>query len=196
MLENNFQRRKILDIGCGDVKLSKANEDFPGYSFEGDVTGLDFMETKIADVVCDLNKGKLPFKDNTFDIVYAHHVLEHIKNLLTLLPEIFRVLKKGGRFLIRTPHLSSAPNLSNLTHVVMFGYKTLDPFLLSENLNPIERNSQIEGGRFRLIKKKIIFGRIYRHLGLEYLANKHPDFYEGFLTFILPAREMHFELEK
>ncbi len=196
MLGNHIPGRKILDLGCGDIKLSKAGEDFPNYSFEGEVIGLDFMETKIADVICDLNKGKLPFKDKTFDIVYTHHSLEHVKNLLALISEVFRVLKKGGRFLIRTPHLSSAPDLSNLTHISIFGYKTLDPFLLDKDMSPVERNSQIQSEKFKLIKKKIIFGRIYRHLGLEYLANKYPDVYEGFFTFIFPAREMHFELEK
>ena len=45
----------------------------------------------------------LSFDNNSFDIVYASHVLEHIKNDRKALSEIVRVLKPGGVAIIPVP---------------------------------------------------------------------------------------------
>ena len=36
----------------------------------------------------------LPFGDNQFDVVYARHVLEHVKHYRKLVPEMARVCKR------------------------------------------------------------------------------------------------------
>jgi SAM-dependent methyltransferase len=46
----------------------------------------------------------LPFADNTFDIVHAHHVFEHLANPLTAVREAHRVLKSGGLIFIEVPN--------------------------------------------------------------------------------------------
>ena len=43
--------------------------------------------------------------DNTFDVVVSFQVIEHIKNDLGYLQEIYRVLKPGGLALITTPNI-------------------------------------------------------------------------------------------
>ena len=45
------------------------------------------------------------FEDNTFDLVVTFQVIEHIKNDLLFLREIFRVLKPGGRLILTTPNI-------------------------------------------------------------------------------------------
>ncbi|MEM4714257.1 MAG: class I SAM-dependent methyltransferase [Candidatus Nanoarchaeia archaeon] len=74
---------KILDIGCGlrKYKLKK----------NAKVIGLDVIKLPGVDVVHDLEKTPLPFKDNEFDIVIANHVLEHVKNLISVIHEIWRI---------------------------------------------------------------------------------------------------------
>ena len=89
----NLDKKLILDIGSGNEKLAGKHK-FPNYSFEGKTIGLDYIKSKETDVICDVNKEKLPFGNNTFDIVYAHHTLEHIQNVIGLINEVFRVLKK------------------------------------------------------------------------------------------------------
>ena len=59
---------KILDIGCGRNKRK-------------DAIGIDIVKLEGVDIVCNLEEG-LPFKDNTFDLVYASHILEHIHNFI------------------------------------------------------------------------------------------------------------------
>lgn len=46
---------------------------------------------------------KMSFSDNSFDFIYASHVLEHIKNDLEALSEIRRVLREGGVAIIPVP---------------------------------------------------------------------------------------------
>lgn len=45
----------------------------------------------------------LPFADNDFDIVICSHVLEHIKDDLKAMREIYRVIKPGGEAIIIVP---------------------------------------------------------------------------------------------
>lgn len=52
----------------------------------------------------NLNKEKLPFKDNSFDTVIAGEVIEHVENPSFLLREINRVLEDNGKLIISTPH--------------------------------------------------------------------------------------------
>ncbi len=181
--------KKILDLGCGNKKLAY-KQRFTDYSFEGEVIGLDLNRTKQTDIIYDLNECKLPFKNNHFDIVYAHHTLEHIKNIIEVILDVHRILKKGGYFLIRVPHVSYIDSLGDLTHIRLFSYSSLD-FIISGTHAQLKIKE-----RFKLINRKIVFGRLYRFMGVEFLANKFVNIYNGFLMGIFPAREMHWELKK
>ncbi len=53
----------------------------------------------------DLYDGTvLPFAQNSFDIVFSMHVLEHTKNVVQYLTELFRVLKPGGVLFLDLPN--------------------------------------------------------------------------------------------
>jgi SAM-dependent methyltransferase len=47
---------------------------------------------------------RLPFPENTFDVVLSHEVLEHVQNDREALAEIFRVLRPGGRLILFCPN--------------------------------------------------------------------------------------------
>lgn len=47
--------------------------------------------------------GKLPFKNNSFNLVICSEVMEHIKKEQTALRELVRVLKPGGKLVITVP---------------------------------------------------------------------------------------------
>ena len=46
----------------------------------------------------------IPYKNKTFDLVIANHVLEHVSDDIQALREIFRVLKPGGHAILQTPY--------------------------------------------------------------------------------------------
>ena len=47
--------------------------------------------------------GPLPFEDNSFDLVWASEVMEHVGDTARWLSEVRRVLTPGGRLLVTTP---------------------------------------------------------------------------------------------
>ena len=50
---------------------------------------------------------KLPYKDNTFDVVVSFHTLEHVQNVQKVLAESTRVLKRGGYLYAVVPNYGS-----------------------------------------------------------------------------------------
>ena len=59
------------------------------------------LESPIADVKADI--CNLPFEDNSFDVIFCNHVLEHIPDDKKAMQELFRVLKKGGFGIFQVP---------------------------------------------------------------------------------------------
>jgi len=65
------------------------------------------MFTAKCDVWADI-RNKLPFKNDTIDILYSHHVIEHLPDLYFHFQEMYRCLKKGGKIRVGGPNGDSA----------------------------------------------------------------------------------------
>jgi SAM-dependent methyltransferase len=59
------------------------------------------IESPIADVKADI--CDLPFEENSFDIVFCNHVLEHISDDTKAIQELYRVLKPNGMGVFQIP---------------------------------------------------------------------------------------------
>jgi SAM-dependent methyltransferase len=59
-----------------------------------------------ADISLNLSEEKLPFEDDSVDIIFSYHTLEHVPNYLHALSEIYRVLKNGGILLVGVPYVT------------------------------------------------------------------------------------------
>lgn len=55
----------------------------------------------IADVKADI--CNLPFEDNTYDVIFCNHVLEHISDDTKAMQELYRVMKVGGFGIFQVP---------------------------------------------------------------------------------------------
>lgn len=58
-------------------------------------SGLSFLQ---------MDAERIAFRANTFDVVSAFEVLEHVEHYDAFLKETHRVLKKGGTFIVSTPN--------------------------------------------------------------------------------------------
>lgn len=65
-----------------------------------DYTTADLI-SPLADVKADV--CNLPFQDNTFDVVFCNHVLEHVTDDAKAMSELYRVLKPGGLGIFQIP---------------------------------------------------------------------------------------------
>ena len=59
------------------------------------------LNSPLADVKADI--CNLPFEDNTYDLIFCNHVLEHISDDTKAMQELYRVLKKGGMGIFQIP---------------------------------------------------------------------------------------------
>ena len=88
---------KVLDLGSG---LGRASyHRFFQKSKNTEIIALDRL------LATDFEKDKLPYGDNSIDVILIFNLLEHIYNYSFLLSEIKRVLKSGGRIIGATPFL-------------------------------------------------------------------------------------------
>jgi len=95
---------RILDVGCG------TGANLLMLSRYGAAEGVDISEDALAfcrerglDHVKQGAGEELPYEDNTFDLVTAFDVVEHMDDDLAGLSEMFRVLRPGGHALIFVP---------------------------------------------------------------------------------------------
>lgn len=94
----------ILDLGAGAGK--KWPYDFSKHCSK--VVGIDkdprvVDNPNLSEAVC-LDFYKNNFKDNTFDIIFANNVVEHIAYPERFLAEVKRILKPSGYFFFKTPN--------------------------------------------------------------------------------------------
>lgn len=59
-------------------------------------------------------ESKLPFQDQSFDLVFHHDVVEHVNSPFLFLSEQYRVLKPGGSLILSTPNLLRPFNIMRL----------------------------------------------------------------------------------
>ena len=101
--KSKIQNPKLLDVGCGTGGNLEMLEKF-GRAEGVDVSddALEFCKLKGLKVHKGLAE-ELPFDDESFEIVTALDVVEHLDNDVAGLKEMHRVLKTGGKSLIFVP---------------------------------------------------------------------------------------------
>ena len=143
-IENNS---KVLDVCCGRGEFIN---EFINLGLEGH--GVDIndnakkhfpaLNLKLA----DLEKDKLPYNDNEFDIVFNKSVVEHFLNPEKIIKECFRVLKPGGIIITMTP--SWEHNLKNFyddfTHKQPFNLVSIVDLHKTSNFSQVKADYFIQ----------------------------------------------------
>lgn len=105
----------FLDLGCDDGALSLRMAEAIGTK---NIFGVEIVPESAAQArergvnvkEFDINE-KFQFEDNSFDVVHANQVIEHLYNSDVFLQEIYRILKSGGYAIISTENASSWCNI-------------------------------------------------------------------------------------
>jgi SAM-dependent methyltransferase len=106
-LLKHFNPSIALDIGCGDASLLYSFHKLrvKGYGIDISKRRFSYAPNDIRGnlILIDIEKGGLPFKDSTFDLVTIIEVLEHLYKHNNIISEMKRVLKHNGCIYISAP---------------------------------------------------------------------------------------------
>lgn len=106
---------KVLDLGAGwGDDLRAARRYFPA----AELHAVEWDEAKCDVLVgegfivhrLDIERARLPFRDEEIDLVIANQILEHVKEIFWIFHELRRALRVGGWLIIGVPNLAAAHN--------------------------------------------------------------------------------------
>ena len=116
---------KILDVGVG------TGLTLPLYPSYCDVTGIDLSSSMLAQaqkkveklgltnvVLREMDASSLDFPDDTFDYVVATHIISVVPEPLSVIKEMKRVTKPGGKFVIVNHFVSSTPWMAKVENML------------------------------------------------------------------------------
>ena len=175
-----------LHLACGkDIKRGYINVDIvklPGIDFQMDITKVPY-----------------PFRDNSMDVVEAHCIFEHLLDYVSIVREVYRILRPGGKFRITVPHFSSPGVFTDPTHYRGFTWVTFDFFVKGN-----ARNYYFDFA-YSKVEKKIGFYKgihFYNHV-MEWLVNattkltpEAPLYEYTFWKSLFPAQRLYVTLTK
>lgn len=112
-----------LDIGSGEGSLiNLLRKEFAITSTACDYTDTLMRLNDIKVQIVNLNKEKLPFDKEQFDIVTCTEVIEHLEHYIETIQEAYRVLRPNGTFVVTTPNIL---NLKYRIRFLIFGFYNL-----------------------------------------------------------------------
>lgn len=128
-------QKSVLDVWCTNGWLLHYLDKTVKY------TGLSYSQSDI-DVIkskwheaylVNLDKETIPLADESVDCIFASHILEHFEKseLIALMNELRRVLKKGGVIILITPTDYNPFFYAEWTHIKPFNHGSL-PWLLRD----------------------------------------------------------------
>jgi ubiquinone/menaquinone biosynthesis C-methylase UbiE len=141
----------VLDwgTGCGHFSLFLLNENYSvtGFTIENTCTLLNYLKNRknknYSLKTAPESIKKLPFKNNTFDVVTSIGVLEHVRvsggNEVESLKEIERILKPNGKFICyHFPNKYSWIEFIKKNHPYKYTKKEIHAFVDKTNFEIVE----------------------------------------------------------
>jgi len=109
IMKNMLEIGEILEIGIATHRIT-------------DGKTLDCVHKYNPDYLCDLNKEAIPVEDESFDVVVAGEILEHLINPYNAVREFCRILNNKGCLIISVPNCCSLANRINMLFGILPSY--------------------------------------------------------------------------
>lgn len=213
---------KVLDLGCGagifTLEMARIAKEVVGIDFASNVVDFanrlkkveyrrfkliedyrkqDFKTDKIPNVSFQIGDAEeLPFKDQTFNLIVAQDLIEHLPAPVRAISEMYRCLQDKGKIILiyHTPDIDinlnidawqeNLPEMKNKDAVSKMNYNLLKSWFKRNNKKIIESKIIYTSPLINLLSK--VFFWLYGSKALER--------YEDTLIFVL-VRDMDQELK-
>lgn len=154
--------KKVLDIACYNGYIAQEIK-----KNSNSVYGLDANTEAISESILKGISAKvanielsLPFQDQSFDLVFAGEIIEHIVDTDFFMNEINRILKPNGELIVTTP------NVASLDRRLMLLFN-INPFFPASFEFPVSAQS----GHLRFFNKRLLIDFL-DHKGFKIIGFK------------------------
>lgn len=160
---------RVLDVGCGYGHTAQ----MLARQFGCHVTAVDIEEWRVQEarrrakhvdnlVFERADHGDLPYANEAFDLVWASGTLSYARDLEVSISEVARVLRNGGRILVRdfciSPRASNPDELSRMTKTAtLWPMHRWQATLAAANLRSIAVNDENDDARQTYLRLREAF---------------------------------------
>jgi len=166
----------ILDIGCGPATIV---EKLSSQYTESKVTGLDISANRLIQAAKNIsypnlsfisaNVYQLPYKNDSFDLVFSRLLFEYLQNPQQALMEMNRICKPGGIVLVQdidgqlNSHFPEHSQQDNIEQTIndIHNYIGFDP-LVGRKLYYYFYHTGLENINVQIEPYHLIYGRIHQ----------------------------------
>lgn len=131
----------------------------------------DIVELEGIDCVHDLNIFPWPWEDNSFDLILAFDVIEHLDDFMNVMNEIHRVLKKDGHCLLQVPYWNSWGAIADPTHKKNFNEFTFQ--FLDPNSKFNQERHYYSNTRFEILEEYFSYAFFSPYLTIPFLGKRY-----------------------
>ncbi len=149
-------KRIVIDLGCGSNKVRGAY-------------GFDRRVEPGVNVLCDFERA-LPIRANAVDEAHMSHIIEHIRDLVPFMEDLYRVCRGGAIVRIVAPYYTSRGAFRDPTHVRFIAEDTFQYFESPTDYG-INTNFRIERIEYDYRKPFRFFPRYFQKRCRRYLWN-------------------------
>ena len=132
------KKLKFLDLGCGPGHVGFAISDkFEKHGIDTSKNACKLAFKHYDKVYCGTVEKKI-LTENFYDVILCYHTIEHVKDPVSMIKHVKKILKPGGHLVIGTPDFDSAMArrykkkfrlLSDPTHISLFSNDSLSKLL-------------------------------------------------------------------
>jgi ubiquinone/menaquinone biosynthesis C-methylase UbiE len=132
-----YQGKQLLEVGCGVgidlIRFARGGAVVTGVDLADtsiELARQNFKQNNLAADLCLMNGEALEFADSSFDVVYAHGVLQYTADASKMVRELHRVLQPGGEAIFMVYNKYSWLNL--LSKIMKVGLEHEDAPVLKK----------------------------------------------------------------
>ncbi len=165
--------REVVDLGCGDGATTlimtsdftnarvRGVESYEPFRTEARARGIDALHGDL--------ESRLPFDDESIDVVVANQVIEHLADTDHFVAEVHRVLRHGGLTVVSTENMASWHNIASL----VLGLQPLSAANYSLRRYPLGNPFGLHSGEGSLVLEGMLHRRLFTTRALRELLEAH-----------------------